>query len=104
MKQHNVTLKFAKRLRDLRKLNRMSQEKFAEKAGLSMTFIGYLERAEKEPTLSSLYKIATAFNVSLAELLTFPDDKKMSQAKVQDLNKLTEFLEDAIERVRDYKK
>ena len=103
MKQHNITLKFAKRLRDLRKLNRMSQEKFAEKAGLSMTFIGYLERAEKEPTLSSLYKIATAFNVSLAELLTFPDDKKMSQAKVQDLNKLTEFLEDAIERVKDYK-
>jgi transcriptional regulator with XRE-family HTH domain len=104
MKQHNVTLKFAKRLRDLRKLNKMSQEKLAEKASLSTTFIGYLERAEKEPTLSSLYKIATAFNVSLAELLTFPDDKNISQAKTQDLNKLIEFLEDAIEKVKDYKK
>ena len=82
----------------------MSQEKLAEKADLSLTFVGYLERAEKSPTLPTLVKIAEAFNISLAELLSFPGDKKTGDVKAQILDTATEILEQALEQAKRLQK
>jgi transcriptional regulator with XRE-family HTH domain len=103
MRDKSILRKFGNRLRHLRKLQKFSQEKLAEKAGLSTTFIGYLERAEKEPTLSSLEKIARALNVSLSELLALPDEKAILDADVQVLNKAIEILKQALEQAKGYK-
>ncbi len=103
MKENTILRKFAKRIRELRKIKKMSQEQLAEKADLHPTFIGNLERAEKNPTLISLEKIARAFNVSLFELLAFSDDKKIVDAKVQDIDKLIEFVKDALDLAKNYK-
>ena len=47
----------------------MSQEQLAELAGVHRTYIGMIERAEKNITLLSIAKIASALNVNISELL-----------------------------------
>jgi len=65
----NILIQFGEIIRDLRKENNLSQEKLAEKADLHRTYIGMIERAEKNITLLSMQKIAKAFDISLSELL-----------------------------------
>jgi transcriptional regulator with XRE-family HTH domain len=47
----------------------LSQEDFAEISGFHRTYIGMLERAERNITLSNLERIAKALNIEIAELL-----------------------------------
>jgi transcriptional regulator with XRE-family HTH domain len=51
-----------------KKLN-ISQEELADKAGLHRTYIGGIERGERNITLDSLQVIATALNVAPVELI-----------------------------------
>ncbi len=46
----------------------MSQEYLAEAAGLHRTYIGMIERAEKNITLINIEKIAIALNIELKEM------------------------------------
>jgi len=46
----------------------LSQEALAERAGLHRTYIGFVERAERNPTLKTMEKLARGLEVSLAEL------------------------------------
>lgn len=59
----------AKNVRNLRVKNGMSQELLAEKCGLHRTYIGSIERGERNATLSTLEVLAETFNVSIALLL-----------------------------------
>ncbi len=103
MKEKNILEKFADKIKDLRKLKDFSQEKLAEKSNLSPTYIGNIERSEQNPTLTTLEKIAKAFNITVEELLNFPDDKKIINAKKADLNKAIELLENALDIALRYK-
>ena len=51
-----------------RKKARFSQEKLAEKAGLTRNYIGDIERAEKKVTLEALAKIAKALKCRVRDL------------------------------------
>ena len=53
-----------KRVRQQRKLARMTQEKLAEKAGISFAFVGHIERGTRKASLETLVKLANALNVS----------------------------------------
>lgn len=57
-----------KRIRNYRTQKGLSQEKLAELAGCHPTYIGQLERGEKNATLESVEKIASAMDISLSEL------------------------------------
>ena len=60
----------AKRLKELRKRTGWSQQKLAEKAGLSYNTITKIEQgAATKPTIQTMIKIADAFQVSLDELI-----------------------------------
>ena len=60
----------AKRLKELRKERNWTQQKLAEKAGLSFNAITKIEQgAAKHPTLRTLLKLADAFEISLDELV-----------------------------------
>lgn len=60
----------AKRLKELRKKHNWTQQKLAEKAGLSFNAITKIEQgAAKHPTLKTLLKLADAFGVSLDALV-----------------------------------
>jgi transcriptional regulator with XRE-family HTH domain len=61
--------KFGGRVRLLRKQKNISQEELAHKADLHRTYIGMIERAEKNITLLNIEKIAVALDVSISDLL-----------------------------------
>ena len=52
------------RIRNYRTQKGLSQEKLAELAGCHPTYIGQLERGEKNATLGSVEKIASAMDIS----------------------------------------
>ena len=56
------------RIRNYRTKKGLSQEKLAELAGCHPTYIGQLERGEKNATLERVEKIASAMDISLSEL------------------------------------
>lgn len=57
----------------LRHLQGISQEELAERAGLHRTYIGSVERGERNVTLSSLEVLASALGVPVTILLTKAD-------------------------------
>jgi len=59
---------FGRRVRKLRKERNWSQEKMAEMSGLHWTYIGQVERGERNVTLQSIESIARALRMNLAEL------------------------------------
>lgn len=58
----------AQRIRELRKGRRLTQRGLAERAGLSETFISYVERGQKSISIDSLYRISVALGVPLSLL------------------------------------
>ncbi len=63
-----VLIEFGNRVKQLRKAKNISQEELAEKAGLHRTYIGMIERAEKNITLLNIEKLALALNVAVKDL------------------------------------
>jgi transcriptional regulator with XRE-family HTH domain len=66
-----ILLKFGKRVREIRKQQGLSQEQLSFKADLHRTYIGMIERAEKNVTLANIEKIAKALNVNINHLMDF---------------------------------
>lgn len=60
---------FGKVLREYRLKAGYSQERLSDVAGCDRTFIGMLERGQRQPTLETLFKIAKALNVAPAALI-----------------------------------
>ena len=56
-------------LRQFRKDINFSQEKLAQESGLDRTYISLLERGLRQPTLTSLLKLAAALGVSAVDLV-----------------------------------
>ena len=70
-----ILIKFGERVRQLRKEKRMSQEELADKANLHRTYIGMIERAEKNVTLINIEKIAKALEVSIQDFFIWNTKK-----------------------------
>ncbi len=69
MSSNSILEIFGRNVQKYRKERHLSQEKLAEYAGLHRTYIGMIERAEKNITLINIEKIAKALNISLTKLL-----------------------------------
>lgn len=61
---------FGKVLREYRLRAGFSQEGLADAAGCDRTFIGMLERGQRQPTLETLFKISSALDVAPATLVS----------------------------------
>ena len=70
---NNISELFAQKLRKLRTERHYSQEKFAELCDIERTYVGKLERLERNPTLPVLAKIAKALDMEVWELLKMDD-------------------------------
>ena len=60
---------FGKVLREIREKNHISQEKLAEYCDLDRTYISLLERGLRQPTISTIFKLAKAMNISPSKLI-----------------------------------
>jgi len=61
--------RFGRRVRKLRSQQELSQEAFAERCGLDRTYVGGIERGERNLALRNINAIAEALGISLAELM-----------------------------------
>ena len=69
MSSDSILKIFGNNVQRYRKNLQLSQEKLAELAGVHRTYIGMIERAEKNITLCNMEKIAKALGVEIKELL-----------------------------------
>ncbi len=63
------------RVRERRLAQTLTQAQLAEKCGLHRTFVGSVERGERNVALLSLRRIAAALRITPAELLADPDPR-----------------------------
>ena len=66
-----ILTQFGKRVRAERERRGISQERLGEMAKVHRTYIGMIERAEKNITLTNMEKIAKALGLRLRDLINF---------------------------------
>ena len=64
----DVRIRFGRAVRSKRTRLGVSQEEFADMCGLDRTYIGGIERGERNLALVNIEKIARTFKISLSEL------------------------------------
>jgi transcriptional regulator with XRE-family HTH domain len=67
--KREILIKFGNKVRERRTALGLSQEELAERAGVHRTYIGMIERAEKNITLENIEKIAVALEIPLNKLM-----------------------------------
>lgn len=67
----SILIQFGKKVREERTKRGISQERLGELAKVHRTYIGMIERAEKNITLTNMEKIAKALGVKLHHLIDF---------------------------------
>jgi len=67
----DILIKFGNRIRELRNEKEWSQETLADKTGFHRTYIGMIERGERNLSLKNVEVFASSFGLSVSELLKF---------------------------------
>jgi len=70
-------------LRDLRKQEKMSIAELAEKSGVSASVISKLERNQTTAEIETLYRIAKAFGLTLADLIGFVEKRTSHRTEAE---------------------
>ncbi|MFD2542575.1 helix-turn-helix domain-containing protein [Lacinutrix gracilariae] len=68
MNKNDVLVEFGNKIRQLRDEKGWSQEELAFKSGFHRTYIGMIERAERNISLKNIARMALAFDVKIEEL------------------------------------
>jgi transcriptional regulator with XRE-family HTH domain len=68
-KSGDILKRFGQRVRELRTAKGWSQEGFAHEVGLDRTYVGGIERGERNVALRNVEKLARTLGVSLSELM-----------------------------------
>lgn len=64
----NRLIAFGQRVRELRKQKGFSQEKLAELSNTDRSYMGRIERGEKNVTLLKIYEICNAMEIDIKDL------------------------------------
>ena len=68
-----------KKIKEIRQKVGMTQEELAWKCGISLNFLGQIERGQKKPSIDTIKKIATALEISpslLFDKIIYPSPKE----------------------------
>ena len=65
----DIRRRLGARIRELRTMAKLSQERLGERAGVSYKFLGEVERGQGNPTIDTLARIAAALDVDITDLL-----------------------------------
>ena len=76
------------RIRRYRKRTGLSQEKLALNAGLTVSFLGDIERGRKKPSVESLEKLLIALNVSFVDFFNYENEIR----PIEDCNGLEKLI------------
>lgn len=72
MAKWDVKIAFGRRLRQLRHAKGWSQEHLAIVVGLDRSYVGSVERGERNVSLENIWRLAHALQVPASELMTWP--------------------------------
>ena len=72
-----------KSISEIRKRQRLSQERLAERAGISAQYVSNIERGKENPTLDLLLRLTEALKVSLGQMCDFETVEDMNQRKMR---------------------
>ena len=67
----HILQKFGQKLKATRQKKGISQEELAGKLNMHRTYIGMIERGERNPTIRTLYKISKALEIKSSQILPF---------------------------------
>ena len=70
----NLQRSLGRRIRAMRSKRGWTQEQFAEFCGLHRTYMGHVERGEKNVSLSTVLRVANALGVRISALFSRPQD------------------------------
>lgn len=65
--KREILIKFGQKVREERARLGLSQEELASRAGVHRTYIGMIERAEKNITLENIEKVSKALKISISD-------------------------------------
>lgn len=68
-KADDILARFGQRVRELRRAKGLSQEGFAAECGLDRTYMGGIERGERNLALRNIDLIANTLGITLSELM-----------------------------------
>jgi transcriptional regulator with XRE-family HTH domain len=66
----DIAARFGAQVRELRKARGLSQEALADLCGLDRTYVGGIERGERNVALRNIERIAEALGLSISALMT----------------------------------
>ena len=98
MKDKNIQQALGERIKSIRTKKGLSQQKLAELSDLSYKYIGEVERAQQNPTILTLHKIATGLEVPLSELIHIEKFEISRQEAEQEIQRL---IQDALKTMPD---
>ena len=71
MDEKTIYIKLGKRIKTLRMRTHLTQEKLAEKCGISLDYLGKIEVAISKPGLKTIIKLSQALDIDIKELFEF---------------------------------
>ncbi len=77
----NIKVLLGKKIKELRKARKYTQEQLAEKVGIGTPNISYFETGKFSPSIETLQKIAQVLNVEVYELYMFQPLKSSEEIK-----------------------
>ena len=85
---------FGKRIKELRKLNKLTQEQVSEMLGVFQKQIGNIETGVTFTTMNNLEKLAETFNVEIKDLFDFEHKKE----RIQIENEIVSLIKNASDK------
>ncbi|OLN25496.1 transcriptional regulator, XRE family [Desulfovibrio sp. DV] len=64
---------FGKKIKSIRRARDITQEKLADLSGLSLQYIGEIERGRRNPSLTSIEQLSKALDIPMAELFSLEE-------------------------------
>ncbi|MDR3594466.1 XRE family transcriptional regulator [Clostridium sp.] len=86
----NLNLIIGNKLRDIRNKRNLSLDEVTKLTGVSKAMLGQIERGQSNPTVSTLWKIATGLKVSFSFFI----DENQDDLKIVDQDEISPIIED----------
>jgi len=98
--EDNIRDVLARNIRENRRKNGLSQDKLAERAGISTPFVAMIEVSRKFPTPDVLERIAHALNIKTWQLFSVPPPpgNEMERLHTDIVNNIEQVVADAVKK------
>ena len=94
--------KLGARVRQQRTLNNLTQEQLAEKTGVSISFIGHIERGEKKASVETVVALCNAMNISPSVLLQDSLSDAVMQSQLSFSRENQELMDNLLHVLREH--